>query len=394
MPVNYIVDRQTKRKVLLFKLIYVTQDEVKRYVTYEKLIEKIFNNNQPGKEIEDIRHKLKSIILRSEKEKDIYNFLVDNQWVLRFAYENDIKHLLRHKRFPINKISISVPYTAYMGENNNNKLFYQKIVIPVWKKEKVQMQSDIITWLFLDNLATFEERLYSISLSTTDYIRDVIYQNPWILMYISNAKRSVLMERMDISFSEQNIVTGYQANKENPKKYDLKYDMVALPDVIKGPYVAFSNDLVKILTSNDKTLDERLIAYCRCEKNDYFLDRKYSFLRQNLWILDLINNKTKEQILRLLGLIDVTKQKKIITLTPKPYKKGLYSKQLNVSIEDYKDYRDLNKKLFTIFANGETEVSNDDILSFIKSDDRVLKIWPWLAKYINDADFGELKKKK
>ena len=69
--------------------------------------------------------------------------------------------------------------------------------------------------------------------------------------------------------------------------------------------------------------------------------------------------------------------RKVISISPKEGKDGIYSTQLEVPLYIYKEVKELNATLYGI-VGGTVDLSVED---FISSSPLVLEYWPWLTEY-------------
>ena len=148
MPVDYVRQPATNQLNLCYRLIDVVDSDVERYRHYGEIIEDIFAA------CNSISTKIADLIDQSQNDPMTLAFLIDNQWLLRFAEDKDVERLVRTPGFNTSKCYINFPVGAYVTDHQQ-KIFYQRRQFSTWKQAKDQHEADLIVWLFTDKLNTF-----------------------------------------------------------------------------------------------------------------------------------------------------------------------------------------------------------------------------------------------
>ena len=374
LAVNYVNNPDTNKKQLLYRTIDIEESEIAKYKNYDETFKFIFGST-------DIRSKLHSLIGMASTSKKVYDFIFHNQWILGYASSADIQ-VLDNMGMPITTMVIDIVGDAYI-DDKYCATYTKKKSIPTYAKGYYRYMNEIITWLFKANVNTFNERLDVLTL-TNKKASDVIKDNPWILMYTDNENRLRIMKKLVIPFTQMELTTGF-----NQK------EMVFIPFLLKPVYDAWNHDILEIIKPGEETVDVKLSRYCYEHSAYYRTEDDNSMLRNNLWLLDYVEEPyTKKRILELLGLVGVVETKKLISISPKENKIGLFSNQLEIDINEYKSYKGLNRKLLQLFQRGENEVDEMELVEFINSDERVLETWPWLVNYVtNSSLITDIRKK-
>lgn len=384
MPVDFIRIKDTGEQKLVYRTVEVMEEDAERYLEYSEIIELIFDTKNGNRDISIIRQMLRKLITQSRYDKDTLLFLMDNQWILKFALKIDVHSLLSNPNFVPSTCVIAYPYDAFISDKYR-RIYLGPKQIPVWERKECEWITDVIEWLVLDETESIEEKAEVMSLSQYASTRFVLKNNPWILMLLSNQSRAKLMQTTKIPSEKIEAYVGYE--RENGQCYLLK-DYIDVPLEISREYTNFNYDLSKMFKSKDESLDELLIDYCYHHSKEFCSQDQKNYLRQNMWVLDLVKPETRDRILHLLGLDEIRVKKKMLTFGPKNNSQLLYSKQLSINSADYEQYRELNSKLFSLFsgvAKGEP-FDEEKACEFIMSDERVLTLWPWLMEYVTDPN--------
>ena len=367
LAVNYVNNANTNEKHLLYRSIDVDEKEIEKYKNYDETFIYIFSSDHISSKI----HSLVSMVKTSPK---VYEFIFNNQWILGYAASADIQ-VLKDAGMPITITVMDVVSDAYI-DDKYNAVYYSKKSIPTYSKSYHKYMNNIITWLFTAKVNTFDERLDVLTLTNNKALQ-VIKDNPWILMYTDNENRLRMMHKLSMPFTKMDVITGFnqKAQAEN----------LFIPLSLKPVYESWNHDIIEILKPGEETIDVKLSRYCYEHSAYYRIEDNNSMLRNNLWLLDFVEEPyTKKRILELLGLEEVVETKKMISICPKDNRTGLFSNQLEIDIKDYKTYKALNRKLLQLFQKGENEIDEHDLVSFINSDTRVLDTWPWLVNYVTN----------
>ncbi len=380
IPVNFIaVDANAKKGGIVYSVADVLERDVASYKANTKRVEEFLSglNNRHGFLL--LRGRLASAIDRSLEDEDALSLLMQNQWLLRFADEESLKKLLANERFTTETCFVDVPVGAYSA-GKHSKLFYEKKAIPVWEKDITKRVSNTIKWLFTDQENTFDERLSSTLLSRLNYINHIALDYPWILMYLKDDKRRELMNSLGIPFSEISIPDGFS---KDDGVVHLSRHLTAVPDNLKRQYARFALDVYDMFSRQKHDLSGSVFSYCyEHSKARRALDEN-EIMRENLWILDAVDDEKRLKILKVLGIEDA-ETKEMISLTPREGEKGLFASKIETPEEEYGDYRHLNRQLLKLFDRGLGNVDDQELVDFMESDYRVLKLWPWLINYVKD----------
>ncbi len=378
IPVSYEKTTNTDKKHLIYKLIDISKEEEKRYQNYCRLIEGIFDHPKDSKELVVIQKKLNVIINESKSSTFLLEFLTDNQWLLEFARKNDIEQLLNTKGFSVHNCMVDFPVDAYIA-SDYKKIFEGRVSAPIWEKNKIKFQGQVIRWLFLDEKNTFEDRLNSVLLSSLDYIKNVVIDNIWVMMFLDNERRIKIMETYNIPY--KNVV----AIIPDSNSYNLfsKEKRIAVPDELCSNYISFYHDIKQVFYLPLKDVQDALLQYCYKHSKLYRSEQEFDPLRQNLWILDFMDSKSKEKTLHLLGILP---HKKIMTVMPNNSRNKLYSKQVSVNPKEYENYETMNQQLLAILSNGMDKINEEEVFEFIINNEGALQMWPWLSEYIENPD--------
>ena len=374
LAVNYVNNPDTNKKQLLYRSIDIEDSERAKYKNYDETFNYIFGSSNIGS-------KIHTLIGMASTSKSVYEFILHNQWILGYATGADIQTLVK-SGMPLTTMVIDTVSDAYI-DDKYCATYMKKKSIPTYSKGYYRYMNDIITWLFTSKTNNFDERLDVLTL-TGKKASDVIKDNPWILMYTDNENRLRIMRKLVIPFTRMAIVTGLN-----------QHEMIFLPLSLKPVYEGWNRDILEIIRPSEETIDVKLSRYCYEHSAFFRTEDDNSMLRNNLWLLDYVEEPyTKKRILELLGLVNVVETKKLISISPKENKIGLFSNQLEIDVDEYKTYKSLNRKLLQLFQRGENEVDEYDLVDFINSDDRVLETWPWLVNYVtNPSLITDIRKK-
>lgn len=367
IPVNYV---KTKDGVdtLIYSTIETLESNTTKYEADCERIESIFADINMNYKI--IGTRIKKIIELSSSEPDLLRFLMDNEWILRFAYKSDLDSLLINPKFIPTKENVKVPYDAYISKNSGI-LFTMIKQVPVWEKRKLNYQFSIIEWLVTDNHNSFEERLNALILGDFKLAQEILTTNEWLLMFINNNERVEIMRQFNISMTTINRTIGCD------HLMNLTKGKVVIPTTLISKYQTMELELNKILSTNN--LDETLINYAYNHSLNSCINDDNYLLRENLWLLKLVDSNIRWQIMEILNIENNNKRKSIITLAPNYANNEFNLYHLSVSADDYDKYHELNEQLFMLISKGSFSLR--ELENFIQSNSLILKIWPWLNDY-------------
>lgn len=368
IPVNYV---KTKDGVdtLIYSTIETLESKTTKYEADCERIESIFADINMNYKI--IGTRIKKIIELSSSEPNLLRFLMDNEWILRFAYKSDLDSLLNNPKFILTKENVKIPYDAYISKNSGI-LFTTIKQVPVWEKRKLNYQFSIIEWLVTDNHNSFEERLNALILGDFKLAQEILTTNEWLLMFINNNERVEIMKQFNISMTTINRTI------DCDHLMNLTKRKVVIPATLISKYQTMELELNKILSTNN--LDETLINYAYNHSLNSCINDDNYLLRENLWLLKLVDSNIRCQIMEILNIENNKKKNKsIITLAPNYANNEFNLYHLSVSVDDYDKYHKLNEQLFMLISKGSFSLR--DLEKFVQSSPLTLKIWPWLNDY-------------
>ncbi len=372
IPVNYvIIDPKTYKGGVVYNTAKVSASDVPRYQENAQEVEHFVAGLDNRYWFFLLKGRIASAVDEAMENEDTLSFLRQNQWLLQFADQESIKKLLAHDNFIPETCLVDIPAGAY-NNGEHSKLFYKKKAIPIWEKRITERVSKTVKLVFSDKNNTLEERLSSVLLSRFSYINSIASNYPWILMYLTDDKRRELMTRYDIPFSELSIPTGFNKETQDKSSWKLKREMAAIPDAIKREYARFTLDIYDIFSRQPGDIGDRLFKYCYEHSQATRAEDENELLRQNLWLLDVTDDDMHKRILKLLGVDSKEKED------------DLSSKEIDIDSEESDHYQRLNRGLLKVFEHGPARVNDQELVDFIQSDYRVLKLWPWLINYVKD----------
>lgn len=379
IPVNY-AKAKNGVDTLIYRVIETLESKVSNYEKDCKRIESIFADVNMN--YKKIGNRIKKIIELSFSDLELLSFLMDNEWILRFAYKKDLDSLLTNPKFIPTKENVKIPYDAYVSENNG-VLFTKIKQVPVWEKRKLDYQFSIIEWLVMDNHNTFEERLNALILGDFKLSSEILTKNEWLLMFLDNDERMDIMKQFHIPMTTINRTI------DCDHLMNLTKRNFVIPISLVFKYQLMERELEKILSASD--LDETLITYAYNHSLNSCINDDNNLLRENLWLLKLVDFNTKYQIMEMLNIeTNDIKKKSIITLTPNFVDKKFNLYHLPVSVNDYDKYRELNEQLFMLIS--KKSFSLRELKKFISYSPLTLQIWPWLNDYELLSNMAGVKK--
>lgn len=362
-PVDSIRVSDTKNK-LIYEEIAILEDEKQQYEDYSRKLEILFDDPN----INIINKKVKELILLSKENSYVFEFINNNQWILKFVNSYDIKPLTNNINFKIENCKILFPYSAYI-DRKTQKVFTKEILVPVWKKREMEYIGELIIWILTDNLNEIEDRLKVIFLDNELLGRNIIINNQWILMFINQLYRVELMEKYNIDYIEFNRSYGCSASKKMAK------ERIIIPKSLENKYTFMESELVKIMqVSNDKIFNY-IKKYSIENKNDNYV------LRDNLWILNLINYDEQLEVLENLDIKLKAPTKKVVTIKPIGIDK-VESYEVEIKLQQYNEYLRLNNIVIELLASDT--INKEIVTKLVNSSNLVLEIWPWLNDYVID----------
>lgn len=297
IPVNYVKTKDGE-DTLIYSTIETLESNVAKYGADCKRIEEIFADINNSYEI--IGTRIRKIIELSSSEADLLRFLMDNEWILRFAYKSDLDNLLANPKFILIKENVKIPYDAYISQDNGI-LFTTVKQVPVWKKRKLNYQFSIIEWLVMDNHNTFEERLNALILGDFKLSKEILTKNEWLLMFINNEERVEIMEKLNIPMTVINRTVDCDHLK------NLKKRKISIPVTLSSKYQTMELELNEILSTDN--LDETLINYAYNHSLNTCINDENYLLRENLWLLKLVDSSIRYQIMEILNIQNNSKKR-------------------------------------------------------------------------------------
>ncbi len=364
------VDYNDSSKHLVYGIVEVFNDNNTKYRAYCEQIENLFVSDN----VNYIQKQLHIWISECNDRPDILNFLADNQWILRYATEQDIGILVKNKYFSVHFSKIKMPYDAYI-RNNIKKLFFKEISVPIWQQKKIQLEADIIEWLFLDTYNAFDDKFMAIMLSDIIDINIIVKRYPWILMHLSNNKRIDVMRSIHIPFGNLDLPIGVTGKGS---KITFEHKKIAIPAILIRDYLRFSYELERLFKNLDDNFDKAVLEYCYHHSKYYSTNDRRNLLRQNIWVLDFVPPHLKSSVLHLLDLDE-------LTLSLDSEKKSVCSQQ-SIATTINNDYGKLCGKLLALFSSTKEQIDEKTLYNFIMSDKRVLQLWPWLTEYVSNPN--------
>lgn len=382
-PVDFVRLKNNELK-LIHTNIELTSENIPKYQLWRNNIYDIFSKDEDGSITPySITNKLKNYIDNTHTNSDDLEFIKCNQWLLRFATRDMRDNLISSNLFVVETDYVETP-VDYYELNGKGNIVYNRELVPVWEIPMKKECNKLIKWILSEDGNSIADKLSSLSLSRVQFIKNTIINNSWLLMLIDENKRVIISNNLNIPLKQVQKFYTAQKRKENVWRVDYKLESIPADQISK-------HDLDYKRIQNIFIVDNIYLAlYNMCyEKSNI------SLIAHNMWLLDLLNEKEKNSILFLMGdesikqdvyeesekdiSIDV---RKIISISPKNGKDGIYSTQLEVPSYIYNNVKDLNATLYGIIG-GTIDLSVED---FIASSPLVLKYWPWLTdynKYIN-----------
>ncbi len=368
IPVDYVKDKEG-HDTLIYCMIETLASNAPKYKEDRMIIEKIFADI--NYDYKKIGQRIKKIIGLSFDNPNLLRFLMAHEWILRFAYKNDLALLLTNHNFIIAKENVKVPYDAYIS-TNDSVLFTKVEQVPVWEKRKVNYQTSIIEWLVTDKHNTFGERLSALILGDFKLALEILTNNEWLLMFVDEQDRIDIMNQCHIPITTTNKVIGCDHARNLVKK------KMTIPTTLIPKYRWMERELERIVAHND--LDEFLINYAYNHSLNNCINDDNYLIRENLWLLQLVDIHTKSQLMHILNIENRDSKKKyIITVAPNHDNKEFILYHLPVSVHDYDQYHELNEKLFALIS--KENFSLRELEKFTQSSPLTLKLWPWLNDY-------------
>lgn len=368
IPVDYVKDKEG-HDTLMYRMIETLESNASKYRRDNIKIEDIFAN--VNNDYHKIAKKLKKIIEQSFTDTYQLKFLMDYEWILRFAYKSDLALLLTNPDFIVIKENVKVPYDAYLSKDYN-VLFTKIDKVPLWEKRKINYQSSMIEWLVTDNHNNFKERLSALLLGDFHLAQEILTKNEWLLMFIDEQERIDIMDQCKISMTSANKIIGY--NHEQT----LRKVKMTIPINLSNKYKLMEQEIEKII--EQPNLDETLINYAYSHSSHNNITDDNYLLREHLWLLELVDAHTQHQLMQILNINGYdNKNKYMITVAPNLVNKQFNLYHMPVSYSNYDKYHELNEQLFALISKEQFSLRELD--NFIHSSPLTLIIWPWLNNY-------------
>lgn len=283
IPVDYIkVNEEPK---LLYRVLQTNENNKSRYEYYINNIHILFSEPQ------HLKQRLHDMIYNDDKM--ILDFLSNNQWILRFASKEDISYLCNNINFSIQKVFVDVPYSAYV-DDNNKRVYTKKASVPIWQKSKYNKQNNLITWLFTDKLNNFDERIEALILSDKKQAVTILYENPWMIEFISLEKRHKIMDKIGMNKMKIDKILGYDED------YNLIKKPVYIPLSMSYQYLNKEAELEKLYNSDN--LENSIVEYVLEHSLQCRVYDENDLIRNNIWLLNFLSDESKEKVYKLLQL--------------------------------------------------------------------------------------------
>lgn len=376
-PIDFVKLSNNELK-LIHTNVELTSENIPKYQTWRNNIYDIFSKDSSGNITPyTIINKLKKYIDNAYNSDEDLEFIECNQWLLRFATNDLRSKLINSNLFNVEKDYIDIP-VDYYELNGKGNIVYSKELVPVWEIPMRKECNKLISWILSENGNSIADKLSSLSLSQTQFIKNTIRSNTWLLMLIDEQKRVTICQNLNIPVRQ--VQNYYTARKREEKGWYVDYKLEYMPMDQTFKHSLDSRKIQNIFLVENIYLSLYNMCY---EKSNI------SFIAHNMWLLDLLNENEKNSILFLMGDKSFTSDayedekdltidtRKVISISPKEGKDGIYSTQLEVPLYIYKEVKELNATLYGI-VGGTIDLSVED---FISSSPLVLEYWPWLTEY-------------
>lgn len=395
IPVNYVHIKGNEEPQLLYRVIEVFKNNARLFELQSEAIRKIFEDDIDGDLYKIIAERLHKIILTYQTNTFNFNLINGNQWLLRFARQNDINSLIASKDFVPNKILINYPY-AYYKDENNNKVLEKEQMFYAWEEPNVKFSINVLKWLFLDTENTFDERLDVASLSCSSYIRNAIINNPWVFTYASEDVRIRVQERLKIPMDKTFRLIGCERYDETRNVAKLIREEVTYPKELIRKINKDNCEIAKLFVSDGDTLASRIEEYVYLHSNYVRPQDENEALTNNIWLLDYLSLEEKKRVLAFLDIemkdkgptvvtfdkpIQNQKYKTLFSVEPNLETGKFKSKALVIPEEELDRYRRINYGISDIIFHPE-KVTDEKLLELIKSDELVLQQFSWITNFI------------
>lgn len=379
VPVDYDFSETLKRNVLSYDEVLVDEEQEEEYSRFQSIASEVFTVDDPHV----IARKLRKLIEDSYFYDDIMNFFNKNQWILRFAYASDVASIMNDESFVISKKTVDFPKGCFI-DSKTRKVFTRKIEIPVWRNAKVLKIKGFIEWLVMDDKNTLGEKIEASLLSNYDETRSLLINNLWLLMKVENKRRINIMRSINIAFSTVVMIVGIDVREDGSIEY-VK-ESVAVPEEISLDYEQRNREIMMLLESSEGTYDERILKYYYDHIDSVNKENNNELICDNIWLLEHASSRTREIIFNGLCLSESRKTVKFRTVEKRRVENDIHSCMIDVDPEDLERYENLNKQLYTLILrrNPSQPLNEEEVAEFIKSDEDVLKLWPWLIDYVTN----------
>lgn len=382
VPVDFVYSDELQKNVLKYQAFNVEEKETEKNDKYEKIIEDIFSVD----DAHVIARKLRKLISDSYFDDELMRFLNRNQWILRFAYSNDVLSVMNDEDFHVTNVDVDFPYDCYI-DSKVRKVFSKKVSLPIWREQKAIRTREFIEWLVLDDKNTLDEKIEAAILSNSKDIKELLVSYPWILMKVESKKRINIMRKLGIDFTFVDMIKGFNENADGSIEYTRETTYV--PEDIALSYDYRNDDIKALVEEKTGTFDSRLLDYYYSHFDYKNGEDNNDLLRDNMWLLDHATSRTRQIITDALGLSETRRTVKFRTIEKRKIQNDFHSCAIDIDPLDLEHYENLNKQLLLLFSKIGVRPSLDEasVAEFIKSDEAVLRIWPWLIEYVTEPNY-------
>ncbi len=380
VPVDYEYSAEFKKSVFQYDTIDIDENSLDKYKRFSRTLERIFSEDEPHA----IARKIRKLVEEAYYNDEIVDFFNSNQWLLRFAYSSDVVSITSEDNFHTITEVVDFPEGCYI-DSEVRKVFTKKINVPIWRKKKALKTKNFIEWLILDDKNTLAEKIEASMLSDYKGTRNLLLSNLWLLMKVENRRRAIIMRELNIPFFAVDTIKGIETSEDGSLKYIN--ELSAVPEELALDYEQRNKDLRTLIESPEGTFDNRVLNYYYSHIDSKTMEDSNELLRDNLWLLDYVSSSTREKVLNGLDLSETRKKVKFRTIEKRRVEGDLHSCTIYVDAA-YLDYYDkLNRQLLDLVFRKNAPLDELAIAEFIKSDETVLKLWPWLSEYVTDPTY-------
>lgn len=385
IPVDY-VKNDNGDNTLQYRIYELSnEDSYKRYSEYTRITEEVFMSNKPS--LIDIKRRIKTYIDLAIVNNYYLDYFMNNQWILKYADKFDLNRLLSCDDFEVSYFITNYPKSGFI-KDNTRRIYEEQRKFPVWEKSRVQYQKEFINLLIIDDKDTFDDKLRVMIGYDNNFFKNVIRENIWLLMFSSDEVRKYVMDSLKIPYEEIDVID--ECANFNNGSAKLGLSKKNIPSSLAVKYLRQNDEIINLFIDYENSFEQNLLSYYYNHSKTKLGVDENDLLRNNLWILEFASVQVKLQLYDYLGVSELRKSKKKITLNVKlvgnasgdVITKKLVSDQVYIDEEELMLFDKLNIKLHEVLPRGLEVINEEAIAEFINSDEHVLKYWPWLSDLV------------